>query len=86
MTDIIPTSVFVLTFDCHECDGVIFACTRVEDPRDDLSLRCAKCGWEGKGSFFDGLSICRLDVDNRSVEWIEHRTMPRVARAAKQSS
>jgi predicted RNA-binding Zn-ribbon protein involved in translation (DUF1610 family) len=86
MTDLIPTSVYVLTFDCPKCGEAIFACTRAEDPRDDLSLRCAKCEWEGKRSFFDGQSICRFDVDNRSVEWIEHRTIPRAPRTEKQKT
>jgi predicted RNA-binding Zn-ribbon protein involved in translation (DUF1610 family) len=86
MTESIPTSVYVLTFDCHKCGEVIFACTRAEDPRDDFSLRCTKCGWEGKQSFFDGRTICLFDVDNRTVEWIEHRTLPRAPRIEKQKA
>ena len=76
MTEVIPTSVYVLSFACPKCAEVIFACARAEDPRSDLSLGCAKCGWEGKRSFFDGRTICRFDVNSKSVEWIEHRTIP----------
>jgi hypothetical protein len=85
MTDILPTSVFVLSFECRECSGELFACARIEDPRDDLSLRCAKCGWEGKRSFFEGCTICLLNVANQSVEWVVHRTMRRGTPANKYS-
>ena len=76
MANSIQNSVYVLTFDCQKCGEVIFACARAEDPRSDLSLGCAKCGWEGKRSFFEGRSICRFDADNKTIEWIEHRTIP----------